>query len=291
MSRNDSRLGGENTSPGDANAPVTEVEDTTNNTTQPLSFSIPTEQVELPSQGRYYAENHPLHNAETIEIKYMTAKEEDILTSPSLLKKNLTIERLLRSIILNKNINPQDILSGDRNAILIAARKTGYGADYKVTANCPSCYTPNEWGTDLDEIGVTHGGIESAEGYEVEDNSDGTFNIALPKCKVNVTVKLLTGKDEKEVTIAAQKRKKHKLEENNLTEQLRAMIVAVNGSTNHRDLENFINFVPAFDSKYLRNAYAKIMPNVDMKSEFECSACAWTGDLEVPLTAEFFWPK
>ena len=76
MSRNDSRLGGENTSPGDANFPVTEVEDTQNNTTQPLSFSVPTEQVELPSQGRYYPENHPLHNAETIEIKFMTAKEE-----------------------------------------------------------------------------------------------------------------------------------------------------------------------------------------------------------------------
>jgi hypothetical protein len=291
MSRNDSRLGGKNTSSGDANTPVAEVEDTTNNTTQPLSFSIPTEQVELPSQGRYYSESHPLYNAETIEIKYMTAKEEDILTSPSLLKKNLTIERLLRSVILNKNINPQDLLSGDRNAILIAARKTGYGADYNVTVNCPSCYTPNEWGTDLDEIGCMHGGVESADGYDVEDNNDGTFNITLPKCKVTVTAKLLTGKDEKEVTIAAQKRKKHKLDENNLTEQLRAMIVAVNGSSNHRDLESFINFVPAFDSKYLRNAYSKIMPNVDMKSEFECSACTWVGDLEVPLTAEFFWPK
>tara|TARA_R110001592_G_scaffold353235_1_gene651935 strand:+ start:135 stop:1010 length:876 start_codon:yes stop_codon:yes gene_type:complete len=291
MSRNDSRHGGENTSPGDANFPVTEVEDTTNNSTQPLSFSVPTEQVELPSQGRYYPENHPLHKAETIEIKFMTAKEEDILTSPSLLKKNLTMERLLRSVIINKMIDPQHLLIGDRNAILVATRKTGYGEDYEVKTSCPSCLAPNEWSTNLDEVKVVKGGVASAEGYEVSDNENGTFDVVLPKSKVTVTVKLLTGRDEKEIAARAQKRKKHKLEENNLTEQLKAMIISVNGTRNFKDVENFVNFVPAFDSKYLRNAYAKIMPNIDMSHDFECSSCDWEGTMEVPLTAEFFWPK
>ena len=291
MSRNDSRLGGENTSPGDANFPVTEVEDTQNNTTQPLSFSVPTEQVELPSQGRYYPENHPLHNAETIEIKFMTAKEEDILTSPSLLKKNLTMERLLRSVIVNKMIDPQHLLIGDRNAILVATRKTGYGEDYEVKTSCPSCLATNEWSTNLNEVKVVNGGIDNSEGYNVSDNDNGTFDVVLPKSKVTVTVKLLTGRDEKEIAARAQKRKKHKLEENNLTEQLKAMIVSVNGSRNFKDIENFVNFVPAFDSKYLRNAYAKVMPNIDMSHDFECSACDWEGTMEVPLTAALFWPK
>lgn len=292
MSRNNSkRLGGDEGHLESADSPVAAVEQPDNSTPQPLSFSVPTEHVQLPSQGRFYPENHPLHGAETIEIKFMTAKEEDILTSPSLMKKNLTIERLLKSVILDKKIDPQHLLIGDRNAIIVATRKTGYGEDYQVKTSCPSCYSANEWHVNLEEMSLQHGGTTQAEGYSVVDNDDGTFCVTLPKTKVEVTVKLLTGRDEKQISTAAQKRKKHKLEENSLTEQLKAMIVAVNGSRNYRDIENFINFVPAYDSKYLRNAYAKIMPNVDMNDEFECTTCSFEGILEVPLTAEFFWPK
>ena len=202
MSRNNStRLGGDELPPS-ADTPVTQVEQPNNSTPQPMSFSVPTEHVELPSGGRYYGENHSLHNAETVEIKFMTAKEEDILTSPSLLKKNLTVERLLRSVILDKTIDPQHLLVGDRNAILVAARKTGYGADYNVKLNCPSCYSSNEWSVNLDEVGVSHGGADTAEGYDVVDNEDGTFDVTLPKTSVVATVKLLTGRDEQQVAIA-----------------------------------------------------------------------------------------
>ena len=291
MSRNNStRLGGDD-SPTSADAPLGEVESPNNSTPQPLSFSVPTEHVELPSGGRYYGENHPLHGTETIEIKFMTAKEEDILTSPSLLKKNLTIDRLLRSVILDKTIDPQHLLVGYRNAILVAARKTGYGSDYNVKLSCPSCYSSNEWAVDLDTIGINAGGTASAEGYDVIDNNDGTFDVTLPKSGVTATIRLLTGREEKQMTVSTQKRKKHKLEENPLTEQLRTMVIAVNGSRNHRDLDSFVNFIPAFDSKYLRNVYTQVMPNVDMKDEFECSTCGYESNLEVPLTAEFFWPK
>ena len=98
-----------------------------NNEAAPFSFVVPTEFVELPSEGRYYPEGHPLHNQETIEIKHMTAREEDLLTSRALLKKGVALERLLDSVIINKNIRAADLLVGDRNAILIAARISGYG--------------------------------------------------------------------------------------------------------------------------------------------------------------------
>ena len=90
-----------------------------------LDFSTPTELVDLPSKGRFYPEGHPLHNAETIEIKFMTAKDEDIITSRTLLKKGIVIDRLLQSVIVNKSINVQDLLIGDKNAIVVATRITG----------------------------------------------------------------------------------------------------------------------------------------------------------------------
>ena len=283
------RLGGDDNTPGGADAPLSNVPMDT--TSQPLSFSVPTEHVELPSAGKYYPENHPLHNAETIEIKYMTAKEEDILTSPSLLKKGLTIERLLRSIILDKKIDPQHLLSGDRNAILVAARITGYGEDYAAKLTCPSCYTPNDWSVDLATVMDSPRTTFLDSPYNIKDNQDGTFDINLPKTDLNVTVKLLTGRDEKMIASAIEKRKKHKLDESQLTEQLKQMIIAVNGRQNPAEIDQFINFVPAFDSKYLRNAYAALVPNINMKHDFTCSTCDYNDVVEVPLTAEFFWPK
>jgi hypothetical protein len=115
--------------------------------------------------------------------------------------------------------------------------------------------------------------------------------ITLPKSNVVVGVKLLTGKDEMAMATTQQKRKKRNLGENTLTEQLKNMIISVNGSAQYTDIESFVDFVPAFDSKYLRKAYAQIMPNIDMKHVFECDNCSFEGDVEVPLTAEFFWPK
>jgi hypothetical protein len=286
MSRNNSErlnAGGDEAPPVDVTTP--------SGGSQPLSFAVPTEHVELPSKGKYYSENHPLYNKETIEIKFMTAKEEDILTSPSLVKKGLAIDRLLKSIIIEKNVDPNTLLIGDRNAILVASRITGYGSDYPIKASCPSCASTTSWNVDLESLDIMYGGVENAAGHNVTENENYTFDVTLPKTGVVVTVRLLTGVDEKELGIKIQKRKKHKLHEANLTEQLNMMIVAVNGSDNISDIRNFINVIPAFDSRYLRNAYSSIVPNVEMKQHFECEECAYEGDLEVPLTAEFFWPK
>lgn len=291
MSRNNSdRLGlDDNTTPdGGADAPITAVD----GGSQGLSFSMPTEHVELPSGGRYYHENHPLHNQETIEIKYMTAKEEDILTSPSLVKKGLTVERLLRSIIIDKTIDPQHLLIGDRNAIIIASRVTGYGPEYRAQTTCPACMTQDNWEVDLSNLNINPGGVVSANGYEVtEGENNGEYNIVVPKTKVTVTVKLLTGRDELSIAQRTKKRKKHTQEETNLVTQMKSMIVAVNGSRKESDIDRLIEFLPALDSRYIRNAYSNINPNLDMKYPFECQNCDHEDTLEVPLTAEFFWPK
>ena len=115
MARNRERLGASNVQ---AEPPAP----TTNSNEGLMSFVVPTEFVELPSGGRYYPQGHPLHNQETIEIKHMTAREEDLLTSRALLKKGLALDRLLESVIIDKKIRASDLLVGDRNAILISTR-------------------------------------------------------------------------------------------------------------------------------------------------------------------------
>jgi|TARA_R110000824_G_scaffold9834_1_gene43536 hypothetical protein len=286
------RLGSDDdsTPTGGADAPAMAVEAPTGGS-QPLSFSIPTDHIELPSRGVYYPENHPLHGQDTIEIKYMTAKEEDILTSPSLLKKGLTIERLLRSIILDKTIDPQHLLVGDRNAIIVGARVTGYGSEYKANITCPACTTINQLDVELSELKVHAGGEEAKEGYVVKHLEGSEYIITLPKSGFSVTVRLLTGRDEKIISDYVQKRKKHKLEESTLTTQLKTLIVAVNGDRRTNVIEEFVDFIPAFDSRYIRNAYAKVNPNLNMEYPFVCIECDHDTAVEVPLSAEFFWPK
>ena len=122
----------------DSDPPHQILEDRTS-PTDTLSFVVPTEFVDLPSAGRFYPPSHPLHNKEHVEIKYMTAKEEDILTSQSLLEKGLALDRLISNLLVNKKINVDSLLVGDKSAILIAARSSGYGADYETDVGCPSC--------------------------------------------------------------------------------------------------------------------------------------------------------
>jgi hypothetical protein len=117
--------------------------------TNVFSFVAPTEFVELPSEGKFYASDHPLYNQKTIEIKQMTAKEEDILSSMTLIKNGVALERLLESVIIDKSIKPETLLLGDRNAIIIAARVSGYGMEYRTEIRCPNCQTDQKFGFNL----------------------------------------------------------------------------------------------------------------------------------------------
>jgi hypothetical protein len=255
-----------------------------------FSFVTPTEFVDLPSKGKYYPEGHPLHNVDTVEIKHMTAKEEDILTSRSLLKKGLAIDRLLQSILVDKRINPDTLLIGDKNAILVMTRAVGYGSDYETRVTCPVCMENTEFPFDLTRVHAS-----ADEGYgEHSDSISETeygFEITVPKTGVKVGAKLLTGKDEKLLVEAAALKRKNRLPESTLTDQFRSFIVSVNGYTDRKSINNFIENMPASDSRFLRSAYEKVVPNIDMTQEFACNSCSYEGSMEVPLNADFFWPK
>ena len=256
----------------------------------PLKFTTPTEFVELPSEGNVYPEGHPLRGEAHIEIRHMTAKDEDILSSRSLLKQGIAIDRLLKNIIVNKDIDPTDIYVGDKNAILVATRISGYGEDYNTRIVCPVCYTHQDVHFDLNEKKVYRG--DDHQDYKIRASGTGTFIITLPILTLDVEVRLLTGKQESYLLKLAENKKKKKLPETNVSDHFQMMIVSVNGKNDNKTLSSLVEHMPARDARYLRAAYDCICPNVDLKQHFECSSCGFeTEELEVPFTTEFFWPK
>ncbi len=285
MSRNRERVGGTKQTHADPPVPQATAEGVQES---PFSFVVPTEFVDLPSGGRFYAEGHPLHNESTIEIKQMTAKEEDILTSRSLLKKGIALDRVLRNVIIDKRIDVNTLLIGDKNAIVVATRVTGYGNEYTTNVTCPSCGVNQDFTFDLNDAQVI--GPEDLDSRDIVNNGDGTFNIVLEKSNLAVTFKLLTGREEKRLLKLSENKKTKKEGEKNITLQLSTIIHEVNGDDDPKLIDYVVQNLPSSDSRQLRLAYKASNPDLDLTQEFECSECDYEQDMEVPLTADFFWP-
>jgi hypothetical protein len=254
-----------------------------------LSFVVPTEFVELPSRGRYYDDAHPLHNQETIEVRHMTAKDEDILSSRALLKNGLAIDRLLSSIIVDKRINPNSLLVGDKNAVIVAARISAYTSEYATKVTCPHCAATADHLFDLSKVTLSYG--DDHGDLNISQDQDGNYVITLPITKAQVTTKFLTGVDEKRMLKATTARRKANQIDNLVTMNMKLFTQSINGVTKRQELDNFINNMPTLDSQYLRTAYSRIVPNVDMVQEYVCEECTSESTLEVPFTADFFWPR
>ena len=220
-----------------------------------FSFVVPTEFVELPSQGRFYPTDHPLHNKDSIEIKQMTAKEEDILTSRTLLKKGIALERLIESLIIDKTINPSSLLTGDRNAIIIAARVSGYGNDYTTNVQCPACETKQQYSFDLNDANIEHGDVSHE--YGITDHGDGTIGCIVPRTQAEVRARLLTGREEKLLSNT-------KNTEGLISRQLRSIVVSVNGDSSPRAINYLIENMPSSDSRHLRLVIRQATPDVDL---------------------------
>lgn len=248
----------------------------------PFDFALPTELVELPTKGRFYSKDHPLHGKETVEIKHMTTKEEDILTSRTLVKKGIAVDRMLESILVNRSIDIDSLFIGDKNALLVAARITGYGAEYDSTVVCPVCEEKVRYKFNL----LTNQNT-IPEGYEYSEN--GNFFIELPSPKVTVECKLLTSKDEKLLVSQIELRKKNKLPETLTSDLFKLYVVSVNGKPEY--VNKLIEAMPAKTSVFLKEEYRKRVPNIDLTQKFVCPECDCEADVEVPLTAEFFWFK
>ena len=245
-------------------------------------LKLPTEKVSLPSKGLLYPKDSPLSSGE-IEMKYMTAKEEDILTNSNFIKNGTVIDKLLQSLIVT-SINYDDLLIGDKNAILIAARILGYGAEY------PFRYT-NERGQEI-EATVDLSKLDEKELDEsLISNGVNEFMFTTPKTGTVLTFKLLTHGDEKKIEAEIKGLKKVNPNSSfDVTTRLKYMITSINGDRDQKTIRDFIdNYLLAPDARALRDYYAKVQPDIKLKYIPEDEN--YTGEgIDVPISINFFWP-
>ena len=282
---NEDRLGA-NLPPADP-PPVTSQDNETKSFE--FAYSTPTEFVELPTRGRFYLEDHPLYGKDSVEIRFMTAKDEDILTSKALLRKGIAIDRMIQNILIDKSLNPDDLVVGDKNAIVVAARISGYGSDYVTNITCPLCETSIKHEFNLQQGKINYG--EDTGAFDVEETPQHTFLITLPATGVKVETRVLSGHDESALVANTKRNQKNNLPETSLTDMFKLFIISVNGNKDVQAVNNFIDNMPAIDSRYLRTAYKQITPNVDLTQNFACSECSHEQAMEVPFTSDFFWPR
>jgi len=252
-----------------------------------FSMEIAVESVPLPSQGKIYPSDSASHNRETVEIKAMTAREEDILTSRAYIKKGTVISELLKSCIVDKKINVNNLISGDRNALMTAIRITGYGADYKVELDCPECGEKGEHSFNLGELPIKRLEISPVQ------EGENAFEFTLPVSKKKVVFRFLTGHDERNMSIEAERRKKKKIGgdlENVVTSRLTHCIVQIEGVSDKNKIAQFIKNMPALDSRKLRTYMDDNEPGIEMKGWYDCPHCYETSEVDMPIGANFFWP-
>jgi hypothetical protein len=238
-------------------------------------FKFPSEEVELPSKGLVYPKEHPLSSGK-VELKYMTAKEEDILTNQSYIQKGTVLNKLLDSVILTEGVKQQDLILGDKNAVLVATRILGYGAEYKFT------YRGEEKIVDLSTLENK----EFDESLITQGKND--FEFVLPHTKTPITYKILTGADESKIDRELEGLKKiNKNSSPELSTRLKYIITSVNGESGSKEVREFVdNFLLAIDSKALRKHLRDTQPDVDLRYIDEDGK-----EVAIPIGISFFWPE
>ena len=240
-------------------------------------LKIPTETVTLPSKGLLYPETSPLAKGE-IEMKYMTAKEEDILTNTNYIKNGTVIDKLLQALIITP-IDYNELLVGDKNAILIAARVLGYGKDYPVT------FGGVEFNVDLSTL------EDKVVDFSLFKERTNEFSFTFPHSENNITFKLLTHGDEQKIEAEIKGLKKvNPNSATDVTTRLKHIITSVEGKRDQNDIRDFVdNYLIAKDSRALRKYYNQISPDINMK--YKPNDENYTGEgMEISLGINFLWP-
>lgn len=248
--------------------------------------NFPTEIISLPSKGLLYSEDSPLRNG-TIELKYMTASEEDILTTPSLIKQGIVLDKLFQALIVTP-IKYNDLIGADKDAIMVASRILGYGKLYEATCTCPECTKESKVSFDLTQLNEKEFDID-----KVEMIAPNEFKFILPTTNREVTFKLLTHGDEKKIQLDLENLKKTNKSgiSKDLTTRLKSIITSIDGDTSKVSIIHFVdNELFAQDSRALREHIKTISPGIDFNMDFTCQECQYEGKLNLPVGVDFFWP-
>ena len=251
-----------------------------------FGWEIPVEIVPIPSQGKVYSPESVLYKKEKIKVKAMTAQEEDILSSNAYLKEGTAFNHLIKSCVLEPGFNPNELLLGDRNALMIVIRITGYGAKYNLSLKCRNCYKKNNIDIQLTDIPIKR--------LKIQPVLDGQnlFEYELPISKKKVKFRFITVADEIESI-----KKREALERNNIkkpdsdiTDILSNSIVEIEGIRDKTKINHFVRNMPAYDSKSFRKYLREEEPGMDMNSTHICEYCDHKNDFSIPINFNFFWP-
>ena len=243
-------------------------------------FKFPTETVDLPSKGLIYPKDNPLSSGK-VEMKYMTAKEEDILTNQNYITKGIVLDKLIESLIVSK-IDYKDLIVGDKNALLIASRVLGYGKDYEFRAVNPLNNQIEDFTIDLTTLKD-----KNLNPKDLKEEGLNEFDFTLPTSKNLITFKLLTHGDENSIDRELQGLKKLKKETlPEASTRLKYIITSVDGDREKKTIREFVdNYLLAKDARALREKVRQVSPDIDLK---------YVGDegeeVSVPINANFFWP-
>lgn len=246
-------------------------------------YPFPTETIILPSKGLVYPETNPLSKGE-VTVKLLTAKEEDILTSATLIKKGTQLDKLLEAVVVEPGVNVNDLVIGDKNAILISSRVLAFGPEYVVTVNDPEDKEPVEVSIDLSKIKIK----------EIDEsllNRRNEYEFLLPISKSLVKYKILTHGDELAINKDIDASQKTIKQSNEITTRWRRIIVEVDGNRDIGFISNFVsNQLLAGDSKALRKHMTKMTPDLDLTFDYTSPITGETEALKIPFGINFFYP-
>ena len=252
-----------------------------------FKWEVPVESVPLPTRGMLYDPNSTLFNRETVSIKAMTAHEEDILSSQALIREGSVVATLIRSCVTDKSFDVNELTLGDRNALMMSIRITGYGPQYNASLECQNCGAKNKMTVDLSGLKIKRLSIKPTE------SGTNEFEYQLPVSKKSVRFKFLTIKDEIDRS-ATEKATSNILNlklEKNVTSYLKKTIVQIDGIRDKNKINQFVNVMPAFDSRSLRNYIREHEPGMDMTIQHKCDKCGYHNEAQMPMSSEFFWPS
>lgn len=257
---------------------------TTNVLKDDFGYEVPIERIPLPSGGLVYPPGHPLHGSDSINIRAMTAKEEDILMSRALAKQGTTLSTLISSCIEDKRIDPRDMISGDRLAVILGIRITGYGANYKVDVGCTSCGSASRQEFDIGDLAI--------KTLSLEPTSDSSrFEFLLPMSKKRVIFHFLTGAEEESLNAALERKQKlfPSAPEGAVTTKLEFHIDSIDGITDRNKISRFVSSMIAGDARALRSYIEENEPSVDLNVQWICTNCKAPNKGALPTGSLFFW--
>ena len=246
-------------------------------------YSVMTETVDLPSQGKFYS-----CGATSVNIKPMSAKEEDLLSNERLLKSGKAFDELIKSCVVNWNgIEFNELLIGDKNAILVAIRVISLGDEYEVGVTCPSCFEKSSLNISLkQDLGIKLSDIEL-------ENNENQFSWVSP-LGINYKLRLLTLKDQLNIENENKQKKamlKNNYQESSFTDFLFHSIISVEGMTDRFDIKKILEHAPSSELRELMDYIRQMTPDFDMSYKFECSSCSEISEINIPFSVGFFWPK